>query len=140
VTLVESPEALDVAGPSLAGRDVETVATGRVTAVPTDDVDLATLVGVLQRHSPGTNRATLESVRGALAPGGVVVVLEPLRDRSTAGRRVAVERLAVGRGDAYAAEQVEGWLREAGFADPETRDVPGTAVQAVVGRRERGVD
>ena len=139
-TLVESSDVLDVVGPTLAGRGVETVAADRITTVPVENAELATLVGVLQRHPPETNRALLESVRGALASDGAVVILEPLRDRSPAGRRVAVERLAVGRGDAYTAEQVEEWLREVGFVDIENRDVPGTAVQAVVGRHERGVD
>jgi hypothetical protein len=70
----------------------------------------------------------------------VVVVLEPLRGESSAARRVAVERLAFGRGDAYDRETVESWLTAAGFVGCETTDVPGTERQAVVGRCERGVD
>ncbi|WP_318567269.1 methyltransferase domain-containing protein [Salinigranum marinum] len=139
-TLVDSARVLDAVGPMLAGQDVETVVAERATAVPVDNADLAVLAGVVQRRSPESNRALLRSTHDALGPGGAVVVLEPLRGRSARARRVAVERLAVGRGDAYAAETVEGWLDEAGFVDRETRDVSGTDQGAVVGRRERGVD
>jgi SAM-dependent methyltransferase len=138
-TLVDSADVLDVVGPMLAGQGVETVAA-EFPMVPAADVDLALLAGVVRRHDPETNERLLRSVRDALAPGGAVVVLEPLRDRSSEARRVAVERLAVGRGDAYGGETVEQWLRTAGFVDRETRNVPGTAGQAVVGRRERGVE
>ena len=123
----------------LAGGGVETVAAERTT-VPAVDADLALLAGVVRRHNPETNERLLRSVHDALAPGGTVVVFEPLRERSSKARRVAVERLAVGRGDAYGGETVEQWLRTAGFVDRETRNVPGTAGQAVVGRRERGVE
>ena len=139
-TLVDTARVLDAVGPMLAGQGVETIVAERATAVPVDDADLAVLAGVVQRRSPETNRTHLRSVHDALAPGGAVVVLEPLRGRSARARRVAVERLAVGRGDAYAAETVEGWLDEGGFVDRVTRDVPGTDQAAVVGRRERGVD
>ena len=138
-TLVDSERVLDVVGPMLAGGGVETVAAERTT-VPAVDADLALLAGVVRRHNPETNERLLRSVHDALAPGGTVVVFEPLRERSSKARRVAVERLAVGRGDAYGSETVEQWLRAAGFVDREMRDVPGTAEQAVVGRRERGVE
>ncbi|WP_152039968.1 methyltransferase [Salinigranum salinum] len=139
-TLVESRDVLDVVEPMLAGQGVDTVETDEPTAVPVVDADLAVLADVVQRHPPAADRRLLQSVHDALVPGGAVVVLEPLRDRSPAARRVAVERLAVGRGDAYTSDEVEAWLGDAGFVDHETRDVPGTTVQAVVGRRERGVD
>jgi SAM-dependent methyltransferase len=139
-TLVESSDVLDVVGPRVAGQGVDTVETDEPTAVPVVDADLAVLAGVVQRHPPAIDRRLLQSVHDALVPGGAVVVLEPLRDRSPAARRVVVERLAVGRGDAYTSDEVEAWLGDVGFVDHEARDVPGTTVQAVVGRRERGVD
>ncbi|WP_380680568.1 methyltransferase domain-containing protein [Salinigranum sp. GCM10025319] len=138
-TLVDSADVLDVVGPMLAGSGVETVAA-ELTTVPVAGADLAVLAGTVRRHAPDTNERLLRSVYDALAPGGAVVVLEPLRGRSSEAGRVAIERLAVGRGDAYGSETVEKWLHAAGFVDSETRDVPGTAEQAVVGRRERGVE
>lgn len=140
VTLVESRETLDVVGPMLAGQTIETSVADSPTAVPVVDADLALLAGVLQRDSPETNRELVRSVHDALGAGGVVVVLEPLRGDSPAARRVAVERLARGRGDAYTGEEITTWLADAGFVDRETRDVPGTPYQSVVARRERGVD
>jgi SAM-dependent methyltransferase len=139
-TLVEAETVLDVVGPMLGGRGVETVAAESVTSVPVADADLAYLADVLQRHPPETNRALLDAVSDALGEGGVVVVLEPLRGVSPAARRVAVERLARGRGDAYTGESVTTWLAAAGFVDGDVRDVPGTDYRAVVARCERGVD
>jgi SAM-dependent methyltransferase len=140
VTLVETGAVLDVVGPMLGGRGVETVAADAVTSVPAADADLALLADVLQCHPPETNRALLDAVSDALGEGGVVVVLEPLRGGSPAARRVAVERLAQGRGDAYTGEAVTAWLAGAGFVDSDVRDVPGTDYLAVVARCERGVD
>ncbi|WP_142860097.1 methyltransferase domain-containing protein [Salinigranum halophilum] len=140
VTLVESEAVLDHVGPMLAGQGVETAAASSVTSVPVEDADLALLTAVLQRYPPATNRTLLESTRDALDAGGVVVVLEPLRGDSPAARRVAVERLASGHGDAYTESEIRTWLAEAGFVDVERRDVPETDWQAVVARRERGVD
>jgi SAM-dependent methyltransferase len=140
VTLVESAAVVDVVGPMLAGRDVDALAAAHPTAVPVADAEVALLAEVVQRRPPATNRTLLRAVHDALAPGGTVVVFEPLRDRSTEARRVAVERLAVGRGDAYSGETIAEWLDDAGFVAREPRDVPGTGRQVVVGRRERGVD
>jgi hypothetical protein len=140
VTLVDAPDVLAVVGPMLASTDVETVPAADVTTVPVEDVELVVLAGVVRRHSPTTDRQLLRAVHGALTDDGTVVVLEPLRDRSPSARHVVVERLVVGEGDVYTVGEVEGWLEDAGFVDTETRDVPGTATQAVVARRERGVD
>jgi SAM-dependent methyltransferase len=140
-TLVESEAALDAVGAMRAGEGVETVAADDVTSVPVADADLALLAGVLRRHPPATNRELLRSVADALRPGGTVVVLEPLRDRSPGtARRVAVERLAAGAGDACDEATVGEWLSAAGFGPPETHDVPGSGAAAVVARTERGVD
>lgn len=140
VTLVDSREVLEVVGPMLAGQAIETTVADSLTSVPVEDADLALLAGVLQRHPPEANRELVRSVHDALEAGGVVVVLEPLRGVSSAARRVAVERLAHGRGDAYTDEEITTWLADAGFVGRETRDVPGAPYQSVVARRERGVD
>jgi hypothetical protein len=140
VTLVEAPDVLAVVDPVLASTDVATVPAADVATVPIEDAELAVLVGVLRRHPPAIGRRLLRGIHDALADVGTVVVLEPLRGRSPVARRVAAERLVLGEGDVYTAETIDGWLADAGFVDCETRDVPGTATQAVVGRRERGVD
>ncbi len=140
VTLVEAREVLDVVEPMLSVEEIETVAADSITNVPVENANLALLAGVLQRHPPETNRRLLESVHDALGERGAVVVLEPLRRDSPVARRVAVERLAQGRGDAYTEEEVTTWLGEVGFADSDVRDVPGTDYRAVVAHRERGVE
>jgi hypothetical protein len=140
VTLVDTGAVLDIVGPMLTGQGVQTVESDSRTELPVEGADLAFLGGVLQRHAPETNRELLGAVHDALAPGGVIVVVEPLRGASGAAQRVAVDRLAAGSGDAYTGEAVTTWLTTAGFVGPETRAIPGTEYQTVVSRRERGVD
>ena len=137
VTLVETDAVLDVVGPMLAGQGVETVTTTG-DEVPVDDADLALLAGVVNRRSSEANQTLLSRVHDALTPGGTAAVLTP--EDGAEARRVRVERLLCGSGDAYTAETVTGWLGDAGFVDCETWDVTGGEGRLVVGRCERGVD
>lgn len=139
VTLVDEGSVVDIVGPMVRGRGVETREVESTAALPVSDVDLAVLVDVLHHRSPAENRALLTAVDEALVPGGTVVVVEPLRGTSPVARRIAVERLALGHGDVYTGDTVEGWLEAAGFVDCVTERVPDTETHAIVARRERGV-
>ena len=89
-----------------------------------EDYDAALVFNVLLEHSPGQNTELLRRVARALNPGGVVVILDLLRGRlmGSAARAVAsLEGLSVfvgTGGQAYAFDDVAGWLRVAGFARP----------------------
>ena len=82
--------------------------------------DVVTLVRILLDHDDARVLALLRRVRAALAPGGLVVIAEPL-----AGARGA-ERVgdvyfgfylaAMGRGRARSADELRALLAEAGFA------------------------
>lgn len=106
----------------------------RTTCVPGDfradplprGADLVTLVRVLHDHDDATVRPLLRAVGRALAPGGTVVVAEPM-----SGTRGAVAMgdayfgwylLAMGSGRPRTAAELTGLLREAGFDD--VREVP----------------
>jgi len=100
---------------------------GQITRIPVmraEDYDAALVFNVLLEHSPGQNTELLRRVARALNPGGVVVILDLLRGRlmGSAARAVAsLEGLSVfvgTGGQAYAFDDVAGWLRVAGFARP----------------------
>lgn len=88
--------------------------------------DLAFLFNVVHAHEAATNRALLERVRAALRPGGQVAVL----DQFTGDGRTPVARAGTRFVDltyrvtlgahTYPADEVEQWLRDAGFVDVRT--------------------
>lgn len=81
--------------------------------------DLVTLVRVLHDHPDDDVRALLARVRRALAPGGALVIAEPMagaRGAETVGAAYFAFYLrAMGRGRARTANEYRAMLREAGF-------------------------
>lgn len=83
--------------------------------------DLATLVRVLHDHDDAAVRALLRRVRAALAPGGTLLIAEPMAG-SPATRRMAEAYfafylLAMGSGRARSPAELTVFLQEAGFTD-----------------------
>ena len=83
--------------------------------------DLVTLIRVLHDHDDDTVRSLLRRARAALAPGGKLLVSEPMRE--TPGARAMGDAyfgfylLAMGRGRPRSAAEHDRLLREAGFAN-----------------------
>ncbi len=81
--------------------------------------DLVTLIRVLHDHDDDTVRVLLRRVRAALAPGGTLLVSEPMRD--TPGAHAMGDAyfgfylLAMGRGRPRSASELDRLLAEAGF-------------------------
>ena len=81
--------------------------------------DLVTLVRVLHDHDDETVRSLLRRVRHVLAPGGTLLVCEPMRQ--TPGARAMGDAyfgfylLAMGRGRPRSAAELDHLLAEAGF-------------------------
>lgn len=86
------------------------------------DADVVTLVRVLHDHDDDSALAILRAVRKALAPGGRVVIAEPMagaRSAETVGDAYfAFYLLAMGRGRPRSPDENKALLRTAGFADP----------------------
>ena len=83
--------------------------------------DLATLVRVLHDHDDAAVRALLRRVRASLAPGGTLLIAEPMAG-SPATRRMAEAYfafylLAMGSGRARSPAELTVFLQEAGFTD-----------------------
>lgn len=137
VTLVETD--LPGAGPSGADTaldgDPAVGSEGVDLGAPSDSVDLAFLVDVVRDYGPAANRALFEAVADSVVPGGAVVVIDAVRDRTPdASLRAALTALAAGRGDVYESSDVESWLSATGFDGVETRPIPGVDRVAVTGR------
>lgn len=134
--LVDRPDAVEPSRPFLATDPVDVVA--REFAAGGADLpaaDLALLPDVTRRLGPAANRRLFGNVATALSPGGAVVAVDHLRDRSEGATAAALASLATtAAGDVYPADRYREWLAGAGFADAEVRSIPGTDRWAVVGR------
>ncbi|WP_435117468.1 class I SAM-dependent methyltransferase [Halolamina sp. C58] len=134
VTLLDGPAVIEAVKPLLASTPVTPRAGSLVDVAAT--FDLVLTVDGAWRQGVEENRFTVLAAADALSPGGAVVLVEPLRDRSGAAVEVAAAALATGTGEPYPESTVAEWFLDAGLAGVETSDVPGTPYQAAVGRRD----
>jgi len=91
--------------------------------------DAATIFGALHQESPEQIVAILKRAHHALKPGGRVFVLDMMTDathtRPAFSALFAVNMaLTTHNGWVFSDEELQGWLREAGFEACETRAVP----------------
>src|SRR5262249_45325160 len=90
-TVIERPEAIEHAAPLLARERMAERVVHRSGDVRLDDLgcaayDLVLMAQLLHHFDDATNRALLRRAAGALRAGGLLVIVEPLRDPSR-GRR-----------------------------------------------------
>jgi demethylspheroidene O-methyltransferase len=88
--------------------------------------ELASLVRVLHDHDDTPAMALLRAIRAALAPGGRLLVAEPMAQAKGAQRMgdayFGFYLLAMGSGRPRTAEEIKAMLKQAGFK--KVRDVP----------------
>ncbi|PSP76194.1 SAM-dependent methyltransferase [Halobacteriales archaeon QS_1_68_20] len=140
VTLADEADAIEAATPLLATTPVETVA---LDAEPASDeltdalpggFDLVFAADTTRRNDPAANRRLVSRLADALAPGGTVVLVDLLADRSERATPAAVEALARYGGGVYDEAEVTDLFTAAGL-DATVREIPGEDRVAVVGRR-----
>lgn len=91
--------------------------------------DLATLGQILHSEGETHSRALLGRVFQALAPGGTIAIAEFIANEERTGPPLAM-LFAVNMlvntedGDTFTVTEISQWLREAGFVDPRTMEVP----------------
>jgi ubiquinone/menaquinone biosynthesis C-methylase UbiE len=133
-------ELIEKAG--LAGR-VKTLA-GDYLAVPFPEGNEAVLLfGVLHQESPESIRALLRRAHAALAPGGVIYVLDMMTDASRARPKFSAlfsvnMALTTEHGWVFSEDDLAGWLAEAGFADRSSRPLPPPMPHRLVSARKPG--
>jgi len=91
---------------------------------------IATLGHILHGEGEEANRRLLKKTFEALAPGGTIVIAEILVDGDRTGPLFpllfAVNMVVnTERGDTFSFEEISDWLREAGFEDVRTLQIPG---------------
>ena len=91
--------------------------------------DAVTIFGALHQESPEAVVDILRRAHRALKPGGRVLVLDMMTDRThTAPKFSALfavnMALTTANGWVFSDEELKGWMREAGFEPGETRSVP----------------
>ena len=133
VTLLDGPAVIEAVEPLLDPTPVEPRAGSLADVGMT--FDLVLTVDSAWRQPAEENRFTVLAAANVLAPGGAIVLVEPLRDRSAAAVEVAAAALATGSGEPYPESTVREWFADADLAGIEASDVPETPYQAVVGRR-----
>jgi demethylspheroidene O-methyltransferase len=87
-----------------------------------EGADAISLVRVVHDHDDATVRALLAAARRALAPGGTLILAEPMSDTPGAepigDAYFGLYLLAMGRGRPRTAARLSGMLTEAGFVAP----------------------
>ena len=91
--------------------------------------DAVTIFGALHQESPAQIVDILKRANRALKPGGRLLVLDMMTDRThTAPKFSALfavnMALTTANGWVFSDEELKGWMREAGFEPGETRPVP----------------
>ncbi|MBI1400622.1 methyltransferase [Hyphomonas sp.] len=125
LTLVDLPPVAKLAEASFAGGALQ----DRIQIAPRDmlreplpeGADLVTLVRVVHDHDDRAVRLLLSSIRRALAPGGRLLIAEPMAGfkgaEAMADAYFGLYLWAMGRGAPRRPEQLEALLNEAGFRD-----------------------
>jgi SAM-dependent methyltransferase len=145
-TIVDLPEALADTPTAIA----EAGLIDRITLQPGNlfleaelgtGYDVVLLFEMLHLFTPEENQALLERAASALRPGGRVVILDDVRidelDEHNAVFSLCL--FACSGGQTYPLDEIEAWLRDAGFGSLEHIALP-SSVSLVVGtRNQRGV-
>jgi len=90
---------------------------------------IATVGHILHSEGPERSRRLIKKIFDALAPGGTIAIQEfvPNDERTGPPNALifAVNMLVnTEAGDAFTFQEMSGWLREAGFKNPRTLEVP----------------
>ena len=133
-TVVDWPAVIPVCQKVAARRGVG----GRYRYIPGDlqaadfgtGYQAATLGHILHSEGERRSKELLKKTFAALAPGGVIVVAEmtPNEERTAPAQPLifALNMLIhTDEGDTFTFGEISSWLREAGFVNPRTLDVPG---------------
>jgi SAM-dependent methyltransferase len=134
VTVVDNSEAVEACRDLLRPEPIDLVAGDPAAKLP-DGFDLIFANGLTHLLGPAENRDFVANAHDALTEDGRIVLVDALHGESQLAPAAALEALATSQhGEAYDASTVRDWLDAAGFDRIEVRTIPGTDLQAVVGR------
>ncbi|WP_254543155.1 class I SAM-dependent methyltransferase [Halomarina pelagica] len=134
VTLLDAHAVIEVNEAALEQEAVSLVAGDPLDGEAYPEADLVFAVGLLSRYGATHLRRTFANARGALTDDGVAVFVGSVRGETPDATLRALHEYALhGEGGAHTADELTGWLAEAGFA-PDAIGIPGLDDRAVAGR------
>ena len=117
------------------GENIRLVAGDFNVALPAGPYHLAYLGSVCHIYGEQENRALFRRVAEALAPDGVIAVVDFIRERHPFAAVFAVNMLVnTPAGGTWTMEQYSAWLAAAGFHAPQLSEVAGR--QVITARRQ----
>lgn len=146
-TLFDLPEALEAGREMLADQGMEGRVDFQAGDLLRDDLgggyDAVLLASVVHCLPPEACARLLARVRGALSPGGVVIVFEQVAERrpgDTELRHAFLQAFSVNLfhlmgGQLYTRDTIAGWLAGNGFEPPEVHPVPESSFTLFVAAR-----
>lgn len=132
-TVLDLPEVVAIASELIdqqgMGDRVDTLPGDYHTTAFPDGMDAINFLGVLHQESPASIKDLFKRAYAALNPGGVVHVLDMMTDASHTQPRFSAMfavnmALTTENGWVFSDEELEGWLREAGFDRIEINPLP----------------
>ena len=140
ITIADLPAVAEIASQRVAGAGL----ASRIRVVGADatrdelpgDFDTVSLVRILHDHGEETVLALLAAAKSALAPGGTVLIAEPMADAPGGGDLNAayfnVYLMAMGSGRPRRFEELKGLLNTAGFSRVRRRATPVPMITGIV--------
>lgn len=131
--VLDLPEVVKIADELIAKagltRQIGTLAGDYHTVALPDGNDAVLLFGVLHQERPDAIRDLVRRAYGALAPGGLVYVLDMMTDASRTKPKFSAlfslnMALTTDHGWVFSEDDLAGWLSESGFRDFSCRPLP----------------
>src|SRR5262249_38332218 len=142
-TVLDRPAAIEHAAPLLAREGVGERVVHRAGDARVDDLgqaayDMVLMAQLVHHLDDTTNRDLVRRAARALRPGGLLAILEPIRNPTRSAREQLVGLLDLyfaftSRAGTRSLNELVGWQREAGMVPQRPlylRTLPGFAVQA----------
>ncbi|MFC7155744.1 class I SAM-dependent methyltransferase [Halomarina halobia] len=132
--LLDAPEVTEVNEAALEHEAVSLAAGDPLDGGAYPEADLVFAVGLLSRYGAAHLRRVFANARGTLTDDGVAVFVGSVRGETPGAALRALHGYALhGEGGAHTADELTGWLAEAGLA-PDVIEIPGLDDRAVAGR------
>ena len=136
VTVFDRPEVIELMQDTLEAAGMETATGDMNEGLPDGPFDAVYFGNTSHMYGPEENRALFARMRRSLAPGGLLVVREFVRDLSEDAALFAANMLVLTpRGGTYTAEEYERWLLEAGYEGVEYEPVARRSSHLIFARR-----
>ena len=135
VTVFDRPAVVEQMRASFQEAGIEAVGGDMNDGLPAGPFDALYLGHTSHMYGPEENRKLMVRLRESLAPGGMLVIRDFVRNLSEEAALFAVNMLLLTpAGGTYPASDYEWWLSGAGFEEPEIISVPGRGTHLIMAR------